>query len=145
MKPEFEQYLIDIGQSTTMIDTIKKHYVTLANLASVSEFDDVFLSEGVSDTGIRVSLALFGFTKTLLCQFDIFDGDVVVVRIKNHINFFRIDDHNFDLMNVTKDSKLHCQIRRMDASGLFNFSSFGTNCSQLLMIIKKYFVNNMNY
>lgn len=142
MKAEFEKYLIDIGQSNTMLDTIKKHYLALANVTGISEFDDIFLSEGVSDTGNRASLALFGFTKTLLCKFDIFEVNIDIVRIKNHITYIGIDDHNFDLLNVTKDSKLHCQIRRTDATGLFNFSSFGINCSQLIMIIKKYFIRD---
>ena len=101
MKKDFENYLHEIGLSEAMFERIMRKYQILVTATDVEEFDDIFLSEGVSNLGAREYFTLFAFTDKLMCKISISKKDLSIVRIKNHVTLFTIDHRNFSLMNPT--------------------------------------------
>ena len=145
MKNEFEDYLSSIGISTTMLDTIRNKYKDLATAADVEDFDEIFISEGISSELIREYFSLWCFTNKLLCEATISDKKIGIYRLSDNISNLFINEYNFDLITPSENSKLSLSIRRIDATVGIVLNSSGINCSKLLDVSKKYFVSNLNY
>jgi hypothetical protein len=143
MKAEFENYLQDIKLSTTMLEAVEKKYIVLCTASNVEEFDEIFISEAISNQGFREYFTLWGLRKDIMCRIGIQKDELSIFRIKNHISSIEISDRNFNLTSPTETSKLQYSIRRVDAQGSIIFNASGINCAHLMTIAKAYLLSNL--
>ncbi len=143
MKQEFISYLKEIDLSDILSQSIIGNYEKLTNVADIDEFDDIFISEGISNDN-REYFGLWGFTPHMIGFIPITGKDISIIKIQSVISSFTINEFNFDLKKPSADSKLNCYIKRIHIERSLIFNSTGFNCIQLLRLCKKYFIKQIN-
>ena len=143
MKQEFEKYLAEMKLSSFMVDNLNEKYKLICAACGVDEFDEIFVSEGVSNAGIREYFMLWGFTEQLMCRISINKSDITIYRYKNYIRLVMVNEVNFDLKSPNEESRLQYAVRRTDSEKSITYSASGMNCKHLLKIAYDYFLPNV--
>lgn len=142
MKKEFINYLDSIGLSKTMTETIVNKYNILKNVYDV-DFDDIFVSEAISNTGNREVFQLYCFTPKIIYRIYITALLASAYPIHNYLLVCSYNDYNFDLVKADANSKLTCSIKRLHVTDHMLLNASGINCNQLLLVSKKYLLTNL--
>lgn len=142
MRPDFIDYLKNIGLSDVMTNIIKEKYLQMISVLEIKEFDDIFISETMSSQGSREYFSLYGFTDSLACRIGIVRGDphIGIMRLKGLVRQINILDWNYDLITPDENSKLRYSPVNLDGKGIFTAYASGLNCSKLIYIHKKYII-----
>jgi hypothetical protein len=144
MKAEFKDYLRDLRVSQTVSTYIDSKYVQLKALSGVEEFDDIFISEGMSNNGNREYINLYFFKGKIMTRADFKNGELSALVLDKNIRNYVIDRCNFDLTNVTIETKMNLSVKRYHAEAFIILSASGLNCTHLLRIMKLYLLPNLN-
>jgi hypothetical protein len=144
MKPEFDTYIDDIGEPTTVKERVNNLFEQYKNLFA-EEIEDIFIEEYIDKKGEKRYDGIHFFSKNIDYQISnfLFKDNLFILPIKNRIDIIKITEKiDYDFAKATNKSrlKIECSDSRGDLRG--DFFATGNNCDHLTKIIKKYLFQN---